>query len=779
MMDTDSMGFCYEEHFPSYESSNFFTMDDESQSGEDAYNNNDSALYWDWEVEQEINGDIALIPMSSNIGMNYLSNSPPAREDFQKIMSEWQQYMSSEVSELETFNNELPLTDDYKNFIPESSYKVPQVATFSGKKMDLAGQCYIYDKEENVLDIKEEFDCDIKVEKDNDSENEFIDPEEIPDHEPPILHAGDVNSLLEQFEATENYQPKHLQSHVNKIVKTETIIESIDNKKVDIKEAAVDNKESIDNKESVDNKQILDALPEELIIKIKASSKRRLVPVIDAMPHKKRSKKMQPELSTNVTVPTYEKTIKNECVQLDHDYCSQSTPYPKHPQKDSGFESAEEDEQRSILKKQPTVKGADGKLMVSLLKVNTIRNSIVTENNKIKKKLNLEEYKKRREGFVVSSKPNNSIESNDTNTPTIVEDENMRLLKHQQKLMQMAEEVLRTPPKSALPIPIQNSVAESTFAPVLPVPPSPPRVLPTNIEVKTLVSMGVNTDMTSTNVSSTELEEIKPILQSATSKINDNSLITSVIKNMQKVKTVVVPQSDSCKNVKNGEHGEDKTIVYLDKCRPPIETRHVEVQTEPEIEDTTKHKRKRNLSTSSNEHRISHRRSSTDSHYSYNSRSSSTSSRCRSRSRSPKRVYSKKRLADIERERIREVEERRIVYVGRISSSMSKEGLRRRFQIFGPITNVSIHFRDYGDNYGFVTFMYKADAYKAVEHGNDDPMLPKYDLSFGGRRIFCRTHYADLDNVDTDNIYSSHRDDSFDNLLKEAKAKLRKRKTCT
>lgn len=43
-----------------------------------------------------------------------------------------------------------------------------------------------------------------------------------------------------------------------------------------------------------------------------------------------------------------------------------------------------------------------------------------------------------------------------------------------------------------------------------------------------------------------------------------------------------------------------------------------------------------------------------------------------------------------------------------------------------------------------MTFAYKVDAYEAVEHGNDDPTLPKYDLSFGGRRAFCKEQYADL-----------------------------------
>lgn len=50
----------------------------------------------------------------------------------------------------------------------------------------------------------------------------------------------------------------------------------------------------------------------------------------------------------------------------------------------------------------------------------------------------------------------------------------------------------------------------------------------------------------------------------------------------------------------------------------------------------------------------------------------------------------------------------------------------------------------FSDNYGFVTFLNKLDAYEAMEHGNDDPFYPKYDLSFGGRRIFCKTSYSDL-----------------------------------
>lgn len=100
-----------------------------------------------------------------------------------------------------------------------------------------------------------------------------------------------------------------------------------------------------------------------------------------------------------------------------------------------------------------------------------------------------------------------------------------------------------------------------------------------------------------------------------------------------------------------------------------------------------------------------------------------------------------------------------------------KDDLRKRFEVFGPVVEISLHFRDHGDNYGFVTFQYKVDAYEAVEHGNDDPGLPKYDLCFGGRRAFCKEKYSDLDNVDDPPGEGLNQNINFDELLKAAIAK--------
>ncbi|XP_076039627.1 uncharacterized protein LOC143024626 isoform X2 [Oratosquilla oratoria] len=112
------------------------------------------------------------------------------------------------------------------------------------------------------------------------------------------------------------------------------------------------------------------------------------------------------------------------------------------------------------------------------------------------------------------------------------------------------------------------------------------------------------------------------------------------------------------------------------------------------------------------------------------------------RGRSPLRTMRPKRLDD---DRIKQVEERRVVYIGRISEGTTKLDLRSRFEKYGPIVDISVHFREHGDNYGFVTYKNRDSAYEAVEHGNDDKSLPHYDLCFGGRRAFCKVQYSDLD----------------------------------
>lgn len=48
------------------------------------------------------------------------------------------------------------------------------------------------------------------------------------------------------------------------------------------------------------------------------------------------------------------------------------------------------------------------------------------------------------------------------------------------------------------------------------------------------------------------------------------------------------------------------------------------------------------------------------------------------------------------REKQRQIEERRVIYVGRIEEGMTNSKLRERFSAFGPIIDISLHFREFG-----------------------------------------------------------------------------------
>nr|XP_009663911.1 PREDICTED: LOW QUALITY PROTEIN: peroxisome proliferator-activated receptor gamma coactivator-related protein 1 [Struthio camelus australis] len=149
------------------------------------------------------------------------------------------------------------------------------------------------------------------------------------------------------------------------------------------------------------------------------------------------------------------------------------------------------------------------------------------------------------------------------------------------------------------------------------------------------------------------------------------------------------------------------------------------------------------------------RSSSSSSSSSYSSRSTSRS-QSRSRSPSPRRRSNRRRRYSYDgqdhyqRQRIlqkeRAIEERRVVFIGKIPSRMTRSELRHRFSVFGDIEECTLHFRSEGDNYGFVTYRYAEEAFAAIESGHKlrRPDEQPFDLCFGGRRQFCRRNYADL-----------------------------------
>ncbi|XP_022611483.1 peroxisome proliferator-activated receptor gamma coactivator-related protein 1-like [Seriola dumerili] len=182
------------------------------------------------------------------------------------------------------------------------------------------------------------------------------------------------------------------------------------------------------------------------------------------------------------------------------------------------------------------------------------------------------------------------------------------------------------------------------------------------------------------------------------------------------------------------------------------------------------------------------------------SRCSRSRSRSWSQSRSPSRsrspspricqrqwtdVYSSRESRKLRREheiriqKLKAIDERRVVYVGRIRSSMTHDELRERFTQFGDVECVSLHFRDRGDHYGFVTFYNMEDAFAAIDNGGKlrKPDELPFDICFGGRRQFCNSNYSDLDanrDADPPPPKSRFEDLDFDSLLKQAQRGLKR-----
>ncbi|XP_062868803.1 peroxisome proliferator-activated receptor gamma coactivator-related protein 1 [Trichomycterus rosablanca] len=174
-------------------------------------------------------------------------------------------------------------------------------------------------------------------------------------------------------------------------------------------------------------------------------------------------------------------------------------------------------------------------------------------------------------------------------------------------------------------------------------------------------------------------------------------------------------------------------------------------------------------------------------------RQSHTRSFSRSRSRSPQSDWNQswsRRKRQMERycqsrweeahrmQKQRAIDERRIVYVGRIRGSMTKDELRERFALFGRIEDCTVHIRTHGDNYGFVTYYNTDDAFAAIENGSKlrQPDELPFDICFGGRRQFCQSNYMDLDsNRETDPVSGRFRNAAldFDTLLKQAQQGLK------
>ncbi|XP_075401129.1 peroxisome proliferator-activated receptor gamma coactivator 1-alpha [Tenrec ecaudatus] len=133
-----------------------------------------------------------------------------------------------------------------------------------------------------------------------------------------------------------------------------------------------------------------------------------------------------------------------------------------------------------------------------------------------------------------------------------------------------------------------------------------------------------------------------------------------------------------------------------------------------------------------------------------------------------------------EKQRQKAIEERRVIYVGKIRPDTTRAELRERFEVFGEIEECTVNLRDDGDSSGFITYRYTCDAFAALENGYTLRRSNEtdFELYFCGRKQFFKSHYADLDSNsdDFDPASTKSKYDSldFDSLLKEAQRSLRR-----
>lgn len=114
---------------------------------------------------------------------------------------------------------------------------------------------------------------------------------------------------------------------------------------------------------------------------------------------------------------------------------------------------------------------------------------------------------------------------------------------------------------------------------------------------------------------------------------------------------------------------------------------------------------------------------------------------------------------------------RQAIYVGNIPFGTTQSDLRARFEKFGTIKEVAVHFREWAENYGFVTFTTAEEVNKAVLGGNEGHFL-KYKIRVGKRKPFRVRTYRDFD-AKAGQARSTRDpvEGDFDSLLREMKSR--------
>ena len=102
-----------------------------------------------------------------------------------------------------------------------------------------------------------------------------------------------------------------------------------------------------------------------------------------------------------------------------------------------------------------------------------------------------------------------------------------------------------------------------------------------------------------------------------------------------------------------------------------------------------------------------------------------------------------------------QIENRQVMYVGDIPSTMNEGELRKKFETFGRIIKSSVHMSK-KRCFGFITFQDNTSTFRAIEYGKSIPGCENLHLRFGGRRHF----------LDTVNLEGTKKEYDFDAELK-------------
>ncbi|XP_044136641.1 peroxisome proliferator-activated receptor gamma coactivator 1-beta isoform X1 [Bufo gargarizans] len=132
----------------------------------------------------------------------------------------------------------------------------------------------------------------------------------------------------------------------------------------------------------------------------------------------------------------------------------------------------------------------------------------------------------------------------------------------------------------------------------------------------------------------------------------------------------------------------------------------------------------------------------------------------------------------IQGRRQKAIDEGRLICIRNLSNSINANELKRRFEVFGEITECLVLSRNRGDKYGLITYRCHEDAVLSLKKGTSlrKRNEPAFYMSSGGLRHFFWTKYTDLDSnavePSSDGLKSKYESMDFDSLLQEAQRSL-------